>query len=131
MGVRYNYSTGHANAVMGDLRRCIGQYARRYDYIKVGITKNPEVRWLQHQSERRLHDDSWEEMVVIYETSSWRRACMVENLLIKYAQSRPYKCVLWNAVGGGGGQNPVLTRNCRAYVYVLLDGKTPLPNLGL
>lgn len=121
MSVSYNYCTGHAGSVLGELRRAVGQYARRYEHIKIGITYNPEKRFLEHQKERAREDDSWAKMVVIYETSSRDAACRVEKTLVEYVQSRGYKTEIWNGTGGGGGRIPADWVNY--YVYILLDVK--------
>lgn len=119
MEVEYCFCTGHLNQVISELRRALGQYARRNSYIKIGITSHPVRRLGGHQYERAEFDDRWERMVVIYETASWDRACEAERLLIEHAKTIKNGCVLWNEVGGGGGRRP--KPGSTSSVYVLLD----------
>ncbi|HEY0836728.1 MAG TPA: hypothetical protein VGE72_22650 [Azospirillum sp.] len=106
MSVTYWYSTGHATSVLSILRHTLGCYARKAEWIKVGITCNPEVRFAAHQREWR-EGEKWDRMVVVYQTSSWKSACRVEDALIRYARNRRYSKKMWNLVAGGGGRVPM------------------------
>lgn len=90
MAVIYYYSTGHFTRIESELIRALGQYARHNDYVKVGITNEPERRWVEHQRERSQYSDSWTKMVVIYETSSWANVTQAERKLVRARK----KCML-------------------------------------
>jgi hypothetical protein len=105
MSVTYWYSTGHVSSVLSVLRHALGCYARGAEWIKVGITRTPEIRFEAHQRQWN-EGEKWDRMVVVYQTSSWRSACRVEDALIRYARTRPYAGKLFNQVAGGGGRVP-------------------------
>lgn len=118
MSIFYNYSTGNVLSTIPELKRAVGQYASRNDYLKIGITKNPEQRWRSHLSERRRNQDKWQKMIVIYQSTSWDSARIAESELIKHVGSKNYYCAIWNDVGGGGGR---IGEGRYSYVYVLVD----------
>jgi predicted GIY-YIG superfamily endonuclease len=123
MSVEYNYSRGHLNAVERELRQAVGQYGRRNAYYKIGITGNPEERWRGHQRERAQENDTWDKMVVIYQTSSWEHACECERRLIEYcdAKQHVHRAETFSERHGGGGRPPT-THEGPFYVYILLAG---------
>jgi predicted GIY-YIG superfamily endonuclease len=115
----FYYSTGNLKDRKSELTRALGQYARHYDYIKIGITCDPERRWIEHQNERKRFSDSWLKMVVIYETSSRKYVNEAERLLINHTKTANYNIEKWNDVGGGGGNYS--EEADKYYLYLLLD----------
>jgi predicted GIY-YIG superfamily endonuclease len=104
------YCTGHFSHVRDGLIRAIGQYARHYDYLKVGRTNDPWRRWREHQSERRRAGDRWEKMVVIYASSSSRYIALAEQELIGHALSAGYdRAEVWNDARGSDKPRPTST----------------------
>ena len=110
MGIRWKEWTGHYHNVLPLLRKALGQYARRYGAIKVGLTVDPEQRW---QSQKF---DDWNEMVVLYATSSPDYAKEVEKDLIKHGW-RSHLDKSWNEITGGGSLQHGYSKY---YVYILL-----------
>ena len=103
--ITYWYSTGHARNMRAVLARTLAAYARRADWIKIGITRTPEARFYNHQREWP-EGEEWKRMVVIYQSSSWRSVCAVEDELIQYARETSWRDKLWNQRAGGGGCPP-------------------------
>lgn len=107
---------GSWNRVEPTVRRKLGRFKRfaaeHYSgCVKVGATNNPYVRWTSHK-----RGTGWEEMVVLWETTSYRDVSRAERTLIEWA-SRYEDADCMNFVGGGGGLSPSATHH---YVYVLL-----------
>lgn len=101
--------TGHLNRLEARLRRRVGGFCRWWRWIKVGITTNPKLRAKQHF----VKDPEWCELVVLWKTSSRKRAQDAESMLI---DSNWGRANLDNQRGGGGGRNAEGTH----YLYVLL-----------
>ena len=77
MALSYSYLTGQPSAVAQSIGRSIGQFERRYQSIKIGITSKPERRKAEHSK------DGWSRMVVKYKTGSVRNANTIEKLFIE------------------------------------------------
>ena len=106
--VEFNCITGHASLVYDSLSRSISNYKRGYNYIKIGITgRNPQQRFDENSK-----IDSWQRMVVLYETTSISYANNLEYLLIER-----HKADLVNQKAGGGSY---LAEKGYNYLYVLL-----------
>ena len=100
--------TGHPSLVIRVLNAKIGQYKRRYTYVKIGITgRPPQIRFKEH-----LRNFSWEKMVVIYKTTSAGYANLMEELLVDLHWDN-----ITNERKGGGSE---LTKKGNNYVYLLL-----------
>lgn len=119
MRVDYNYSTGDISNVVNELRAAIGQYARQYNHIKVGITGDPTTRSKKYDYEFAQQNDSWSHMVVIYETSSEKYVREAEINLQQWLENHKYEEPLtkWNIKKGGGP----LPETGPYFVYVVLD----------
>lgn len=78
--VEYLYFSGQPSNVIPQLRRSLGQYHRRYEYVKIGITIHPEIRFGQHLRNEKKY--CWEKMVVKYQTTSVRNANAIEKYFI-------------------------------------------------
>ena len=100
--VVYDYCiTGRASDVEGTLRRKIGALCRQHGYHhKVGITNNPERRFLRHAANgaRTMH--------VLYRSSSLDSVRHLERVLIAWLPFRLATGIYYNATGGGGGRVP-------------------------
>ncbi len=91
------------------LRRSLGQYQEAHQSIKIGLTTDPMRTW----SERRW--EGWNEMVVIYSSSSEDFTAQVERDLTARGWSKDF--TTWNYNPTGKGLPGSYTRY---YVYVLL-----------
>lgn len=105
--------TGLPNSVIGTLNHRIGQYARHSDYIYIGMTNNPKRRWGEHQR-KWAPRDKWDEMRLVYETTSLGNVMKVEDALIKNVKSASYRYEKVLNIKGGNGIPPDW------YVYVLI-----------
>ena len=109
--LRWREFSGRPNSLLLErLRRNLEQYQTGGRTMKVGLTTDPTRRW----SEQRW--EGWDEMVVIYSTSSRDFAASVERDLIAHGWSSYYTS--WNYNPGCVGIPGSYTRY---YVYVLLD----------
>ena len=105
----YDWSTGgHLSAVVTSLNRVLGQYARWYGTLYVGVTGSPELREAAHER------NGWSEMVYLYRAGSRKYAYQMEKRLIAHCLSRGYSA---NVIEGGSG----LRQYAVYYVYVLLE----------
>ena len=104
MLVRYEEETGWPSRLQ--LHRRISAYVRvdRVRAFKVGITCNPEVR-------ARAYNGEYDEMVVVYRTSSDKHVRELEAFLVEY-----YDGYSDNERGGGGGARGAPPY----YLYVVL-----------
>jgi uncharacterized protein (DUF2345 family) len=51
MAVIWRDRTGHYRQILSQLARSLGQYARHHQAIKVGLTTNSDMRWVQHKAD--------------------------------------------------------------------------------
>ena len=102
------FYTGNPNVICSRLNISVGQYCRRYNNVKVGITNNPRRRFYEHID--RNPEMHWERMVVKYKTSSVNNANTVEDWFIN---NRPDLVNKWTGRSGMSGNGPF-------YVYFLL-----------
>ena len=107
--VKYDYYTGFPANVLNHLARDVTRIANRSTSIKIGITNEPERRWLQH-SQRY----PWDQMIVIYGSTSLAFVRDIERELIDYTFDWDESL---NFVGGGGGNFAAGYQ----YVYVLIE----------
>lgn len=110
MTVRWLDYVGHANECLRALRITVGQLARRSERIKIGLTIDPYRRWVEHS-----RDALWEELVVIYSTTSRKYCGSAESALIQHCIAR-HGPKMWNERDGGGGLRYDAQRY---YIYVL------------
>lgn len=108
MGVSYLYFEGQPSVVIPRLIRSIGQYHRHYEYVKIGITNNPEIRFTQHLRNEKKY--CWERMVVKYKTTSIRNANAIEDWFINNDE---LMCNIWTGFSN-------MTDSDTYYAYVLL-----------
>ena len=112
-GLYYREWTGHLSNIGASLRKCVGQYPRHYDDAKIGITDNPERRWLCHRN------DGWGTMVVIYRSASRRYVENAERMVTRHLfEATTAGCEVWNMCNGGGGRK---SDKKEQYLYLLLD----------
>ena len=81
MKVEYQYYKGHPFNVIPSLIRSFGQYHRNYEYVKIGITADPERRFREHLDREQKY--CWERMVVKYCTQSIMYANKIEDYFIE------------------------------------------------
>ena len=123
MSVKYWYTDDSFCRAEMELRRAIGQYACRSRYIYIGLTQqNPKDRFRQHQQQWAV-GHQWDRMIVIYRARTFSLMQMVEERLIKYAQSQikagKYSCELIN---DKNSQRPMICKNLDSYwIYVLVQ----------
>lgn len=103
------YYTGHLVHVQPLLRRRVRVFTKKWCWVKIGITNNPEIRADQHE---RV-DPDWELMVVLWETTSARMIRRAESVTIDYLAEH-----LENMIGGGGGRQATVGPY---FLYVLLS----------
>jgi len=89
-GVFYEAVTGHPTAIASTMRRRVSAYTRDCSF-KIGITCNPEARW-------QAHKNSYDQMVVVYESSSIDSVSQLERELTEHNQH-----FADNVISGGGG----------------------------
>jgi hypothetical protein len=96
--------TGWPTGALASLRKktgALGRSGRAY-HAKIGITDNPERRWVQ-----AYRPAGWQRMHVIYRSSSHKLVRQVETLLIDHALSVSQSAAwYYNSRGGGGGRTP-------------------------
>lgn len=122
-----NDATTSPGQIIPSLKKSLGQYfstAGAKDLgVYVGITADPEVRFEQHQS--KMLDEGyaeWEEMIVVYATSSLAFAIQVENAMIEHLKNHHlYKEVSFNKKG-----TQFLGRQ-RFSLYMLVDNISLIP----
>ena len=95
MEVIENIRTGWPRDVLPSLRRGISQYRRNSLWFKIGITNDPYRRASGYRAQ---YGDLYDEMIVLYETSSDNFVRQMESVLIE-----DYWEDCDNSVGGGGG----------------------------
>ena len=92
--IYYDFNTGWPSQIMSTLLRRVSQYRLYSPRLKIGITSNPEGRAYQYDYNFGIYD----EMILIYSTSSDSNVRTLEAALIEY-----YWDVCDNSIGGGGG----------------------------
>lgn len=92
--VIYNYQTGNPSVVVSSVLRSISAYTRvdRVSYFKIGISCNPENRF------RQEYADSYDKMLVVYQSSSIKNVRELEYLLVEHNRD-----LCDNIISGGGG----------------------------
>ena len=96
--------TGHPDQVIPNLRRRVSAYTRQSVYeFKVGYTHDPRQRAISY-------GDAYDQMVVLYKSTSDRNARQVERALIEYNRD-----LASNERAGGGG-----SRSSSRHYYVYL-----------
>lgn len=92
--VRWNERAGHPDDVISTLKRSVGQLAKNVGSFKIGRTCDPEARAGARDYAK------FDELIVIYETTSAEHVNDVERELIEYYETH-YD--IGNFRGGGGG----------------------------
>ncbi len=100
-----NVQTGMPIKIISTLRRRISALTRGDAFFKIGITSNPNSRASQY-------GDEYDEMVVLYRTTSNRFVRKLETVLIE-----EYWEHCNNEIGGGGGQ----IGSAPYYLYIVRD----------
>jgi hypothetical protein len=92
--IRFDYITGDPSLVRSDLIRRTSAYSRQdcTRRFKIGITNDPKRRYFQ------AYADAYDEMIVIYQTSSIDHVSQLEADLIEHNWE-----LSDNQVSGGGG----------------------------
>ena len=82
-GVFYDAMTGHPAVIASTMRRRVSSLTRRHliDDFKIGITNNPEKRWLAYA-------DEYDQMMVLYESSSIDCVSQLERELIEHSAAK-------------------------------------------
>ena len=95
MTIRYELQTGWPSN-LDTIRYRIGAF-RRYSYFKIGITSDPSRRASGYRHEYPLYN----EMIVLYMTSSIENVRNLEEELVDYYRGRFDRCDNINRGGGG------------------------------
>jgi len=101
--------SGRPSAVISMLNRILGQYARWYGPVYIGVTGDTAYAQREYTHAR----EGWDEMVYLYATSSRDYAYEMERVLIDHCHNQGYSV---NLISGGGG----LGWCGEYYIYVLL-----------
>lgn len=104
----YYYETGWPVNIVNRLNISMGLYRRNYNYVKIGITSNPQKRFKQHQESCKYN---WERMVVVYVTKSPKNANYIEKWFINNRYD--------DLVNEWTGYSPMCNSDFY-YVYILL-----------
>jgi hypothetical protein len=109
--VEYNLvEVGYPNA-LPMLKSKINGYRRYSDGIYIGVSSDPELRWLQHAG------NGWEKMAVIYKAFTPEIAREAEQELIAYARSCNFLSDVENGTDGGEGIRDQVRYN---FLYILI-----------
>ena len=96
--ISYEIDTGWPSSLDTMYHR-ISALTRRWANFKIGLTNFPERRW------RQEYEGQYDEMIVVYETSSHRNAATLETWLIDYYKEHHSLAEkLDNDRRGGGGR---------------------------
>ena len=95
--VIYKMRTGWPSALITTLKQAISHYSNNASGFRIGITNWPERRAGQY----RQHGWDYDEMIVLYRTSTRRNAVRLEQELI---QHNWHKDTLEVERDGGGGR---------------------------
>ncbi len=95
MSVFYSSITGRPAKVLSGIKRRISAFTRSCNIsrFKIGITSNPQRRWKEY------NQDGYDEMLVLYESSSINSVSSLEYDLINHN----WECCDNLVAGGGGG----------------------------
>lgn len=107
--IHFDPITGRPSTVASIMRRRVSAYTRG-DLVrgfKIGITNNPHSRWSKYAAD-------YDEMIVLYQSSSLESVSEVERDLIAHNQE-----ITKNRIAGGGGNygDPLY------YLYIVLRKK--------
>ena len=94
--IQYDVDTGWPSG-LDTMNYRISALTRRWSEFKIGITNNPERRW------REEYEGQYDEMTVVYETSSRRNAATLETWLIDYYKAHSSLAEKLNNDRRGGG----------------------------
>jgi len=108
MSIFYDLDTGRPSEVVSGLRRRISSFTRHGSVrrFKIGITNNPERRYIQ------AYATSYDEMLVLYESSSIDCVSELESELVEHN----WNCCDNLLAGGGGG----IGRTSPYFLYVVI-----------
>ena len=98
MRVIYRIKTGWPSKLTTQLKRAISHYSNNASAFRIGITNWPERRAGQY----RQHGWDYDEMIVLYETSTRTNAVSLEQKLIRHNW---HKDTLEVERDGGGGRH--------------------------
>ena len=93
--ISWKVRTGDPDDVISSLRRSVGQLARNVGKFKIGRTSDPAAR-----ANAREYAEGYDELIVIYSTTSAEFVNDVERDLIDYFETHSD---VSNFRGGGGG----------------------------
>jgi hypothetical protein len=105
--IENNAETGFPRNVLSSVVRRISSLTRRnkVSKFKIGITSDPSAR-------AKSYGDSFDRMVLVYETSSYQNVTLLEKLLIQHNAE-----LSENIVNGGGGRKGTAPY----FLYVVLQ----------
>jgi hypothetical protein len=111
VNVRYALQAGWPSQINLHQRVSAFTHAGRVTSFKIGITSNPDRR----ASVYKAHGTRYEEMVVLYQTSSKKNVREMEQILIHYF--RENERIDNNNAGGGG----LIDDDGPYYLYITLQ----------
>ena len=109
MEFRYRYRTGHYDEILPTLYRAIEQYRSEGQRVSVGVAVDPEQRAQEYDA------GDWQEMVVIYRTTSVPYAAAVMGDLVAQGWERDGLSMDTNPEGGEAAPTAKYY-----YIYMLL-----------
>jgi hypothetical protein len=92
--VSWNERAGHPDDVISTLKRSVGQLTKKVGSFKIGRTCDPDARASARDYAK------YDELIVIYKTTSAEHVNDVERELIEYFETHDD---IGNFRGGGGG----------------------------
>lgn len=113
MSVYYSYLTGNPADVTTPLIKRVSAFTRnsKVTNFKIGITNDPDRRW------RELHKFSYDEMLVLYGSSSINNVSLLETWVIEHNRDH---CDNIKAGGAGG-----IAELPPYYLYVVVKYHSP------